>query len=325
MQNDRSPASSATRALLTEIIDYAGMFPPASLSLEEALANYDSYRMTAEAWLLARFVCPVVRLDDLVRTRSAAGQSAPLRVAAVLTATNTPAEFDRVLHDGLEAIDRIGISTDVVVQSLELRLPSSLARSRSEEMSEFVNKYVAAVGVSRLIGELYLETPTAAPMDEAVPALVAGLTSTPTDAAGTRSGLKFRCGGPSPEDVPSVRSLAAALHATIRGGIPFKATAGLHHPLRNYDHATQAWMHGFINLFVGAVLVADQNLRRSDLEAILSSTEPAEFSFGERTVGWRRLCIENASVVRARADRATTFGSCSFTEPRDDLRNMGLI
>jgi hypothetical protein len=48
----------ARRALLTRLFDHAPMFPPASLPLEEALAEDERARTSEHAWLLGRFVVP---------------------------------------------------------------------------------------------------------------------------------------------------------------------------------------------------------------------------------------------------------------------------
>ncbi len=59
------PAVTAVRGLLRELIDYAGLFPPAALSMSESVANYDAYSRSEWNWLLGRFVLPVARLPEL--------------------------------------------------------------------------------------------------------------------------------------------------------------------------------------------------------------------------------------------------------------------
>src|SRR5436853_477841 len=57
--------SPSLRALLDRLIDYAGLFPPAKLSLDQAIRNYAGYRRGPQAWMLGRFVVPAGRLDEL--------------------------------------------------------------------------------------------------------------------------------------------------------------------------------------------------------------------------------------------------------------------
>ena len=54
--------NASLRALLSGVVDYAGLFPPAQLPLDQAIRNYARYRQEADAWMLGRFVIPVSRL-----------------------------------------------------------------------------------------------------------------------------------------------------------------------------------------------------------------------------------------------------------------------
>ena len=58
-------AGSTALMLLDHVVDYAGLFPPASRSLEEAAWQYGEHRRGANAWMLGRFVLPASRLDEL--------------------------------------------------------------------------------------------------------------------------------------------------------------------------------------------------------------------------------------------------------------------
>lgn len=53
------------RVLLEHLVDYAGLFPPAALPMRDAVANYERYTESPENWMLARFIAPVSRLDEL--------------------------------------------------------------------------------------------------------------------------------------------------------------------------------------------------------------------------------------------------------------------
>ena len=44
--------NASLRALLTGVVDYAGLFPPARLPLDEAIRNYARYRQGSDAWML---------------------------------------------------------------------------------------------------------------------------------------------------------------------------------------------------------------------------------------------------------------------------------
>ncbi|PSQ66002.1 MAG: hypothetical protein BRD32_03305, partial [Bacteroidetes bacterium QH_2_64_74] len=134
-----------------------------------------------------------------------------------------------------------------------------------------------------------------------------------------------RCGGGEPTDVPAVDHVAALIVACRDAGIPFKATAGLHHPVRHYDDGLDTEMHGFLNIFAAAVLAAEHTLNPSDVEAILREDTADNFRFLKDAVAWRDLTASLDGVQHARDTLALSFGSCSFEEPIDHLRDLELL
>ena len=62
--------SSALEELLAELVDYAGLFPPAALSMEDAVRNYAAYRASAHRAMLGRFVVPAAQLEEFVEAAS---------------------------------------------------------------------------------------------------------------------------------------------------------------------------------------------------------------------------------------------------------------
>jgi hypothetical protein len=134
--------------------------------------------------------------------------------------------------------------------------------------------------------------------------------------AGARA--KIRTGGITPDALPSARFIAEFLTTCAAASVPFKATAGLHHPLRCYRPLTYAadapsgWMFGFLNVFFAAVL-AKRGASVSDLEAILVE---------ESLVDHKLSDVEMHDTHR---DFAISFGSCSFEEPVAELKTLGLI
>ncbi|MGB3542283.1 MAG: hypothetical protein WBA11_05085, partial [Rubrivirga sp.] len=115
---------------------------------------------------------------------------------------------------------------------------------------------------------------------------------------------------------------SGAIIEAVRAGAPFKATAGLHHPLPNHDDAVGARMHGFLGVFGGAALARLHGLGPDDLAEILDDAGPASWSI-EDGLRWRSLRATAAEVADARQQVALSFGSCSFDEPLDDLRGLG--
>jgi len=138
---------------------------------------------------------------------------------------------------------------------------------------------------------------------------------------------KIRTGGVKPEAIPSTKEVTAFIVACAERRLPFKATAGLHHPIRaeyalTYESdAPRAVMHGFLNVLMAAAF-AWQGER--NIEAIVAETDPAAFSFDEQAK-WRGLAL-NAEIVKdVRNNFIHSIGSCSFDEPVHELQALGLL
>ncbi len=112
--------------------------------------------------------------------------------------------------------------------------------------------------------------------------------------------------------------------------MPFKATAGLHHPLRSLRRLTyqpdspSGVMHGFLNVFLAAALVRAGMETGLALELLKEQAVEA-FQFGSDEIIWRGHRLGARDVSLARRDFAISFGSCSFTEPIEDLRILHLL
>ena len=128
--------------------------------------------------------------------------------------------------------------------------------------------------------------------------------------AGARA--KIRLGGDS---VPEPAAVEEFLRACAAARVAFKATAGLHHPLRKGS------AHGFVNLFLAAALA----WRGEKTLATLEETSASLFRFGEDSVQWHGHRVAAAELREVRERFAIGFGSCSFEEPIGDLRELGWL
>lgn len=133
---------------------------------------------------------------------------------------------------------------------------------------------------------------------------------------------KLRTGGVTHEAFPSADRIATFLRGCAMAGVPFKATAGLHHPIRcvkplTYEpDAPVGTMHGFINLFMAAVFA-------HEAEHVLVEEDPSAFRFDDDIASWRDHSVALDHIRRVRSEFAISFGSCSFEEPVQDLRDLG--
>jgi hypothetical protein len=137
--------------------------------------------------------------------------------------------------------------------------------------------------------------------------------------------LKVRCGGASAASVPSAAAVAYALAACRKAGVPCKFTAGLHHPLRRHDTALGTMTHGFLNVFVAGILSHARGCDAEVLQSVIEEEDPKHFHFDDAGLRWKALQATTDEVIAARKVAVTSFGSCSFDEPREDLRALGLM
>jgi hypothetical protein len=141
---------------------------------------------------------------------------------------------------------------------------------------------------------------------------------------------KGRTGGVTAEAFPSAFELARFIAACAKEEVPFKATAGLHHPLRGEYRLTYApdsptaTMHGFLNVFLAAGF-AQNGMDVEQLVEVLEERSPTAFTFESGRVVWRGEQLVRAHLINARHLAALAFGSCSFTEPIEDLQKLGLL
>jgi hypothetical protein len=251
-------ADDARRALLERLIDHAALFPPASMSMEEALTEDRAARASEYSWMLDRFVCPATRLGELD------GLDAPVSVVL----------------DG---------ELDAPAAAIEVRLSESRPHPR-----ELLG---TAQRLRELSPEVYFELLLDERWRDDVPAAIGAI-------AATGGRVKLRCGG---EVVPSVEQVALVLVACREAGVVMKATAGLHHPLRRGEE------HGFLNLLCAAVHAADG---AAAVRELLEASSLDALPLGS-------LTAEQARSTRERLFKG--FGSCSWREPVDDLRALGVL
>jgi hypothetical protein len=326
-----SLVTPSLRAFLHEILDYAGLFPPADLSLPRAIQNYAEYRREQEAWMLSRFVLPVRRLPDLTAHRHLFKDGDPYVFSVLGTGGATPEAFLDAFERDLEVIDTFDEAHEgrAHVDVMEVPLSKALVGSSRADLASFLealNRKLVAAGTAKL--DLFLELPTRSDAIEglsAVCAAVAEHNSQQAVPARTLIGLKVRCGGGEPSDVPAVDDVAALIVACRDAGVPFKATAGLHHPVRHYDDGLDTEMHGFLNVFAAGVLAAEHDLNETDVQTILFEENADNFRFRKESFAWRDLTVSLDGLEHARDTLVRSFGSCSFEEPIDHLRDLELL
>ncbi len=308
------------KALLEGLIDYAGLFPPAELALDEAAGNFRRYISRPERWILGRFILPCALVPTFEELSSEWDLKQSLSLSVLCGGGNDPAGFLDKLQGDLQLLRRTPAIQQGRLQAdvIELKLPPL----EGEKDLRFLLKSVS----ERLGNEFrpWYEFPWASARDYAW--IAASLSSFNESFAGVRpAGFKLRCGGVKPEQFPAVEEVAAAIHACARAETPMKFTAGLHHPFRHMNEGLGARMHGFVNVFLASILARELGLESAELEQVLFCEDPADFVLEENSLGYRGWRVGIDRVRRLRRDFATSYGSCSFDEPLDDLREIDLL
>lgn len=306
------PAAASLRALLARAIDYAGLFPPANLALEPALKNHAEYVRLPDVWMLGAFILPVAEFDAAARDLSQFDQEHLLRVSALGPRTDSAQAFLQAVSAAKESIDAFSKICGQTASVDQLEMPLS-----AELGAELLKETRSVLEYSKLT--VFWEAPAKA-AGQAIELIAANNTTSP----GRKFGFKLRTGGVTAEAFPSSAEIAAALVAATRQGVPIKFTAGLHHPVRLFHESVQTKMHGFLNVLGAGVLAAEHAWSEEQTAEMLDDESPASFSFTDESFRWRDWKISAERILELRK-LVTSLGSCSFDEPREDLRALKLL
>lgn len=289
---------TAIRALMAGLVDYAGLFPPAGLDMFSAVRRYRGYLTGEHRWALGKFVVPAARLTEFVAAFNevCCGEREPVWPVSVLASGDTASDAAAMedLEQGAFSIDSVEMKAATPAQAKALL---SEAGNASRAFVEFAPSETAAM-LSVLAR------------------------------FGARA--KIRTGGVTAEAFPLVETVADFLMACAQDKVAFKATAGLHHAVRGsyaltYDAGSaRATMHGFVNVFLAAVLAwRGEDARK--LVDTLREERASAFVFDEDSVRWRGFDAGLEEIEAVRREFAISYGSCSFTEPVEEAKANGWL
>ena len=305
-------ATASLRALLANAIDYAGLFPPANLELENALRNYAGYVRHPDAWMLGPFILPLAEFDAAARGVAQFDEQHQLRISVLGPRTEDAATFQQSFFAGIDSIAafRAACGEAVSIEQFEMPLPADIDS-------------VGLKAIRSTLATSQLNTFWEAKVDAAERAIEL-IAANNRAASGPKLGFKLRTGGIIAEAFPSSAQIAAALAAAGNQNVPIKFTAGLHHPVRIFHESVQTRMHGFLNVLGAGVLALEHHWNETQIVRMLDDEDPEAFSFRDDCFAWREWEIGTEQIV-AHRELVTSLGSCSFDEPRDDLRALKLL
>jgi hypothetical protein len=270
---------TAIQALMSEIIDYAGLFPPASLDMRATVRGFAAYRECRSADVLGRLILPVSRIE----------------------------EFE---------IETTGLLPRVPDLDSNEEDPDPWAISALMSPASDLDAVVADLAAIEAFNDQHTEEGSGAAIIDTIEIAAA---------SGEETGAKIRTGGVTADAHPGVLELTRFIQACRMADVPFKATAGLHHPIRADQSSVGTKQFGFLNVFLGAAMLHAGCINGSEFGEMLAEEDPKAFAFDEVTAGWRLRRIEIEPLLEARSRFAHSFGSCSFVEPLEELIALGML
>ncbi len=279
----------AERALFSNLVDDAAVFPPAGTPLDAAVRAHLDHRAAAYADLIGPLLVPAAAARDLLDVLAGLDARGPMRVGVVA---------------------RPGADPAVVTEALGLlRPPATGVEVVGVEMGW--TKSWRDVDVAGLA--LSLEVPRGDALAEAV----ADIAADASDVVPLQA--KFRTGATPQWAWPDEIELARFIRTAIDHDLGFKLTGGLHHAVRA-DHPTDDGgvdpQHGFLN-----VLVATRwALNGDELDELVPLLAERDAATLVRNVS--RMSAADAAIVRA---FFTAYGCCTVTDPVGELTAYAMV
>ncbi len=316
----KSPQSVIS--LLGGVIDFAGTFPPAALTVE------NSWKKAAEfgakgvhPWLVRRMV---FALKDLTGLTTAQLQAWGIHGGTWLVSAlgRTPESDDlagwlKTVEWDLREIDRFNekhwdssVRTGIVLY--EGKIPAPLLGGDSDELRQALRQVLDRFLRLRALHvdsfwEVAWEGLTLKKLEQTAQMMTDWLES--ENAPAHRTGLKFRTGGAY---VPTPEQLATAIYGVTSNQLRFKATQGLHHAI------SREGAYGFVNLFAALTLaqaLGGNDFGLAEIQACLTDENAKNFTFTDTAFRWKQHELTVDDIETARRLYAGTFGSCSADEP----------
>ena len=328
------------RTFMDGRIDYAGLFPPADLPLNEAIKEYVSQIKSDNSQMLGRFIIHTSKLNELDEFLPFFKDIGALRLSVLGGGGNSDDEYLKKIDQNITNINdyRKKHGNKIEIDVIECKMPSnSPSKSTMEKITASLNKN----GLTHYheftelppVGMNYSTEIDDSSWDKEILPTVELISKL------DNAGIKLRCGGIVKEAFPSVEQVAAMIQTCVIVGIPMKFTAGLHHPIRHFADEYDEYMHGFINTFGAGVFAttfpkpknSQEKYRMFILLSHMIDDQNADnFSFTKDSMTWKvgddrdtRFEIDAKTIQNARKKGMISYGSCSFQEPIDDVSQLG--
>lgn len=291
--------------LLDRLFDYAGMFPPAALSLEHALLESAGHLTSlARPWMIGTDLV----LDTAHTKLLASCDLQPLGFTGSLSIAVLVTEGTLAAVEAAQLLASRASAPKCRVTSLEAKVSLETLPTIVKDLGVFAQKSGILIAV-----EPDLSTPDwQRVLDETTNAIA----RSPLAAL---LALKCRCTGPTGINADQ---LSHAIIAASDAAIGFKVTGGLHHPI--VEPAVHTSPMGFLN--VAAAVYFRRTLGgaipAASLTELLTNNSVAALSF-EHGIHYKNFAITSDQLQHAKQRCHFSIGSCSIHEPDEDLTRLG--
>lgn len=319
------------QTFLSDVVDYAGYFPPSDLPLDDALHNYAAYRTGSDRWMLGRFVLFASQLDQISSQSERFEEQPPFRFSVLGSSTDHEEDFLEMIRNVRSNCSRFvrEYGDQVRIEYLETKIAGhpeyrqSPRRIRAS-IEQTVTAFESRPGAPDTI---FFETDIASTetwrnhLETLTDALAMIGETDLAGETGVECGFKLRCGGEAA--VPSIRQVARTIATCHKKDIPMKCTAGLHHAIRGKDRGEEARPHhGYMNVIASSILCESEGFSPDELQEVLADTDADSFLFGESSFEWKDYQVERGDVETVRRVYLRSFGSCSFETPLEEARQF---
>lgn len=289
--------------LLDGMVDYAGLFPPAKLELEAALAEFVGLK-DDRSWMVDLFVCPSNKLQDL----DALCRRKGIEGFGVSVIGNPLEEPDKTMASLERDIQRMEGCVNLEFGAYEVKVSA-----HEDGPIHRALKAIDRAGLGELVDDVYVEFAWNSHLEDSLHDLAA---------VNPNFGAKARTGGVTADLFPSVADVAHFIHTAVSIEIPFKMTAGLHDPLRHLDADLGVHRHGFLNICLASAFALAGDIPTSEIERILMIEDGKLIKLTDDriAVGANELSDQDIELFQ---DWFGGFGSCSVDEPVDGLKKLG--
>lgn len=317
---------SGLKYFMTRIIDYAGMYPPAKLPFTDAFSNYLNYQNDADNWMMERFVFPIAKHNEISTFSTNLSTHKHLVKLSILPQYSDSERifvetFREDFQNLLQAVKESPGEFDL--NFFEFKLPKEIAEADQNRVYPFFDELISITKIRpNQKVKFFIEMSIGSDWKYSMNRFTNLLTYYPK---AKQLGFKLRCGGITSDTFPEAFIVANAIHLCREKDLPIKFTAGLHHPLSHFNSSLNTRMYGFFNILGAAVLSFTHLLSLNELEEMIMEERIDHFSFADQGMKWRDYVVNTEQIKQARENFCTGYGSCSFDEPRRDLRSLQLM